>query len=153
MAKSFRCKVITPDSQLLSEPVTSVTLPLWDGSAGFLPNRAPLVAKLGMGELKIAFASQGSKSFYIEDGFVQMSPPPAPAAGSSDDASAGGVLTILTTRAIPVEKLTESEVKAELQAAEAKGVPPGDQVAADGVRKERERARRKLAIVQSSRGR
>jgi len=163
MAKTFRCKVITPESQLLSEPVTSVTLPLWDGLAGVLPNRAPMVAKLGMGELKIDFAPQastklaegGSRSFYIEDGFVQMTPAPSPGsgAGTDDAAAAGGVLTILTSRAIAVEKLTESDVRAELQAAEAKTVPQGDQAAADSVRKDRERARRKLAMVQSARGR
>lgn len=158
MAKSFRCKVITPDSQLLSEPVTSVTLPLWDGLAGVLPNRAPMVAKLGMGELKIEFASQASKmaeggtrTFYIEDGFMQMTP--GAAAGSDDAAAAGGVLTILTTKAISAEKLVESEIKAELQAAEAKTPPAGDTLAAEGIRKERERARRKLAMAQQSRGR
>lgn len=158
MAKSFRCKVITPESQLLSEPVTSVTLPLWDGLAGVLPNRAPMVAKLGMGELKIEFAPQastkpgggGARSFYIEDGFVQMT---AGATSGTDEAAAGGVLTILTTKAVPVEKLTEAEVKAELQAAEARVAPAGDKAAVETVRKDRERARRKLALVQTSRGR
>lgn len=160
MAKSFRCKVITPESQLLSEPVTSVTLPLWDGLAGFLPNRAPMVAKLGVGELKIDFAPQasakaaegGTRTYYIEEGFVQMT---AGGAGSSgaDEGGAGGVLTILTTKAIPAEKLTEAEARAELAAAEAKSVPAGDKAAAETVRKERERARRKLAMAQASRGR
>jgi F-type H+-transporting ATPase subunit epsilon len=158
MAKSFRCKVITPESLLLNEPVTSVTLPLWDGLAGVLPNRAPMVAKLGMGELKIEFASQaspkaaegGMRSFYIEEGFMQMSPA---AVSGTDDAAAGGVLTILTTRAIEANKLVEAEVRAELAAAEAKEVPVGDAAAAEGVRKERERARRKLTVAQASRGR
>lgn len=158
MAKSFRCKVITPDSQLLSEPVTSVTLPLWDGLMGILPNRAPIVAKLGMGELKVDFAPSaslksgepGERTYYIEDGFMQMTPG---AASGTDDAAAGGVLTILTTKAIAADKLVESEVKAELQAAEAKTPPAGDPVAAEMIRKERERARRKLAVAQANRGR
>ena len=83
MAKSFRCKLITPEAQVLDAPLSGAVVPVWDGSMGILPGRAALVAKLGTGELRLDFAAQqtdantpaaqaGSRSFYVDGGFAQM---------------------------------------------------------------------------------
>ncbi len=83
-AKSFRCRLITPVAQVLDEQVVSAVIPAWDGLMGFLPDRAPIVAKLGLGELSLEFADSkgkgGSRSFLVEDGRV-VSVGPAPGAG------------------------------------------------------------------------
>jgi hypothetical protein len=47
--KTFRCRLITPAAQLLDAPVTYASIPAWDGLFGVLVNRAPIVAKLGVG--------------------------------------------------------------------------------------------------------
>ena len=78
--KSFRCRLVTPAAMVLDEAVTYASVPAWDGLFGVLPGRAPIVAKLGLGELRLEYADKGGaaggrggeRSFLVEDGFVQM---------------------------------------------------------------------------------
>jgi F-type H+-transporting ATPase subunit epsilon len=106
----FRCKLITPTACVLDEDVTYASVPAWDGLFGVLPGRAPIVAKLGLGELRVEFPDKGatrggSRSYLVENGFVQM---------------VSNRMTILASLAIPAESITASEAKAELAAAESK---------------------------------
>ncbi|MEX2217624.1 MAG: F0F1 ATP synthase subunit epsilon [Phycisphaerales bacterium] len=138
MAKTFRCRLITPTAQVLDEPVSYASIPAWDGLFGVLPNRAPIVAKLGTGELRLDFGGEkgGSRSFLVQDGFVQM---------------ISNKLTILATLALPVETLSEPEAKAELAEAEARQAGTGPD--REKVRKDRERARTKVRLARKSAGR
>lgn len=107
-AKTFQCRLITPTAKVLDEPVTYASVPAWDGLFGVLPGRAPIVAKLGVGELRLDFpdtkgAAGGSRSFVIDEGFAQM---------------VGDRLTILANQAVPVESLVEADAKADLAKAE-----------------------------------
>ena len=140
-ARSFRCRLITPVAQVLDEQATSAVVPAWDGLFGVLPNRAPIVAKLGLGELKIQFADGdkgkgGSRSFLVEDGFVQM---------------VDNKLTILAARATPTESLSESEAQAELREAESRR--PEKAADAQRLTADKARARAKLRLAQKSSGR
>lgn len=110
MADTFRCRLITPEAQVLDEPAASATIPCWDGSLGVLPNRAAMVSELGTGELRIGFADRGnarggSRSFFISEGFVQM---------------LNNTLTILAANAVGAEKLSEADAQAELNALNAR---------------------------------
>ncbi|HET9802915.1 MAG TPA: ATP synthase delta/epsilon chain alpha-helix domain-containing protein [Candidatus Acidoferrum sp.] len=51
MAELIQLVIVTPERQLLSHPVMSVTLPGADGELGILPGHAPLITELGIGEL------------------------------------------------------------------------------------------------------
>ncbi|MEO1087479.1 MAG: F0F1 ATP synthase subunit epsilon [Acidobacteriota bacterium] len=106
--KTFNCRLITPEAKVLDEPATSAVVPAWDGLFGVLPNRAPLVAKLGTGQLKLEFPDQrtdggtaagGSRAYFIDQGFVQM---------------VDNTLTILAQHATAAESLSVSEAEAEL---------------------------------------
>jgi F-type H+-transporting ATPase subunit epsilon len=126
-------------AQVLDEQVTYASIPAWDGLFGVLPDRAPIVAKLGLGELRLDFdgAKSASKAFLVEDGFVQM---------------VSNKLTVLATKAIPVETLNETDAKAELAEAEARVVPAGAEGAqrkadADRIKKDRDRARAKVRLA------
>lgn len=137
MAKeSFRCRLITPEARVLDEDVTYVSLPLWDGLAGILPNRAPFVAKLGLGELTMDFPEGGRRSYLLEDGFGQMY---------------ADTLTILAQKAIPVETLSEEDAKAELAEAAARASTQGDEMRA--ITRDRERARLKVRLARGFRER
>jgi F-type H+-transporting ATPase subunit epsilon len=77
LAKTFRCRLITPTAQVLDDQVIYASVPAWDGLFGVLPGRAPIVAKLGKGTLRLDYPTggqgpSGSKAFAVEDGFVQM---------------------------------------------------------------------------------
>ena len=140
MPDTFRCRLVTPDAELLSEPVTYASVPAWDGLMGFQPGRAPMVARLGMGELRLDFPSakgSGSRHFFVDSGFLKMG---------------DGELVILAEKAVPAERLVEQDAKAELAAAEARVVPtdvPDRLAAQDRVTHEKNAARTKLRLAQS----
>lgn len=143
-SKTIKCTLVTPEDKLLDEQVTYASIPAWDGLFGVLPGRAPIVARLGTGELRLAFpettAAGGERSYFINGGFVKM---------------ASDTLTILAEHAVPAENLVESEVKAEVTEADAL-VPASDAVDAtaevERIRIAREAARAKLAIARKYRG-
>jgi F-type H+-transporting ATPase subunit epsilon len=140
MADTFRCRLVTPDAELLSEPVTYASVPAWDGLMGFQPGRAPLVARLGMGELRLDFPAakgSGSRHFFVDSGFLKMG---------------DGELTILAEKAVPAERIIEQDAKAELAAAEARTIPadvPDRAAAQDRLVHEKNAARTKLRLSQT----
>lgn len=141
--RSFNCRVITPEAKILDEAVVQAILPAWDGQMGFLVDRAPVVTKLGIGELRLDFPDSGgseggSRSYFVEDGFAHM---------------IGNNLTILAGAAIPEERLSESEAQAELAEALARrtdDLPPQE---AEKVRRQRERAQAKVSMARAFRAR
>ncbi|MCC6659467.1 MAG: F0F1 ATP synthase subunit epsilon [Phycisphaerales bacterium] len=140
-SNSFQCRLITPTAKVLDEAVVYASIPVWDGLMGVLPSRAPIVAKLGLGELHLQFADAGkaaggSRSFLVEDGFMQM---------------VSNRLTILASRAIPTEALVLNEAQAELSEAEGRRAPAGDRAALDRVTRDRERARAKVRLASGQR--
>jgi F-type H+-transporting ATPase subunit epsilon len=141
---TFRCRLVTPAEKLLDEPVTYANVPLWDGLMGIQHGRAPIVGRLGLGELTLRFPEGthggGDRTYFIDGGFVQM---------------AGGELVILAEKAIPAEQLTETDAQAELAEADRLTVPAdaADKLrAADEIAHERNVARMKVRIARHARG-
>src|SRR5437588_12841223 len=95
---AFQCVVVTPEQQLIDEPITQAIVPGHDGLVGILTDRAPLLMKLGIGALRIDRAG-GAKSYYFVDGGV---------AQMKDNR-----LTILTTEAIASAELDAEAARAE----------------------------------------
>jgi F-type H+-transporting ATPase subunit epsilon len=126
--ESLRCVVVTPERAVLDEAVDFVAVPMYDGELGVLPGRAPLIGRLGYGELRI---QQGKKTrrFYVDGGFVQVR---------------GNVVTLLTSRAIPAEELTTQAAEAALLAAQAPAATPEAQ---EAQHKAQVRARAQLRIA------
>ena len=60
VAATFRCTIVSPTNQLLDGEITYASIPLWDGLMGILPGRAPIVASLGTGELRVDFPAEGA---------------------------------------------------------------------------------------------
>lgn len=145
MASTIRCKLITPEAALLDDQVTYASVPAWDGLIGMTHGGSPLVAKLGIGQLRLDFPDQGaarggSRVYFIQDGFMKF---------------ASNELTILASAAVPAENLVEADCAAELRAAEARGVPSdaGDKLGEmDKITKARHAARAKLALARDFKG-
>lgn len=66
-----RCVVVTPEKTELDTTCDALTLPLYDGEAGILPGRAPMVGRLGFGLLKLRNGST-STEWFVDGGFVQV---------------------------------------------------------------------------------
>ncbi len=136
MAKPFHCSVTTPEARILSEEVVSAIVPMHDGQMGFLGDRAPIVGKLGLGELRLTFTKGGMRSYLVEKGFANM---------------VGDKLTILAERATPAENLNEAEAQAEL--AEAQNRVPKDAEDRQRISDDLARARAKLSVAKSFKSR
>jgi F-type H+-transporting ATPase subunit epsilon len=69
--KKLQCIVVTPEKSVLDEPADFVVLPMIDGELGVLPSRAPLIGRLGKGQLRI---TQGTtqKLYQLNGGFAQV---------------------------------------------------------------------------------
>lgn len=128
-AREMHLVVVTPETTLFDEPITALQFPLFDGQAGILPGRAPMVGRLGYGEMKATLPG-GDAHFYVDGGFVQVK---------------GSVVSILTSRAIPVHEIDSDEADELLKDATSR-VPTTD---AEFESKDRdlERARRMKALA------
>lgn len=126
----LRLVVVTPERTLLDEAVHALRFPLFDGQIGILPGRAPLVGRLGYGELKVDLIGGQSRSYFIDGGFVQVK---------------GSVVSILTNAAMPVEELSAAQAQAELDAAMKMTAHTDLEFAAKDRAQERARRKRDLA--------
>ena len=71
MANTFHCSIITPERAVLETEVTFVAFPAHDGEVGILKNRAPLLYKMGIGELRVV-SPAGDHVLFVAGGFAQM---------------------------------------------------------------------------------
>src|SRR5215468_3725556 len=102
-SRFLQCVVVTPERAVVDEEADFVALPLYDGEIGILPGRAPLVGRLGYGELRIKKDTQ-TKRYFVDGGFVQVR---------------ANVVTVLTSRALEATGVTEATAeKAREKAAE-----------------------------------
>lgn len=69
--KTFHCSVITPEASVLETDASFAALPAHDGEIGILHDRAPLLCKLGLGELRLDTAD-GKRAYFIDGGFAQV---------------------------------------------------------------------------------
>ena len=132
-AKQLQLILVTPEKTLLDEPVQALRFPLYDGQIGILPGRAPMVGRLGYGELNIT-SSAGTRSYYIDGGFVQVK---------------GPVVSILTDRSMTADEIDSDEAEQQLQKAVA-------QVATNDVEffakaRDQERARQMISMARNAR--
>lgn len=105
MKGRVRCIVVTPERAVLDETAELVILPMYDGEFGVLHGCAPVIGRLGAGELRLK--SNGNvKRYFVEAGFVQVR---------------SNVITVLTSKAEEAAKITPE--MATTAAAEAEAMP------------------------------
>ena len=121
---AFNCVVVTPEQQVLDQQCSQVVFPAHDGQVGILTDRAPLLAKLGTGELKLDVVGGTKRSFFIDGGMAQMK---------------DNKLTILTGEAVAVEDIDAESARAAV--AEATARQATDPAAAEQRERELRRAR------------
>ena len=92
--------VVTPEKTLFDEWVDFVALPLFDGELGVLPGRAPLIGRLGFGELRTKVGADVHR-YFVDGGFAQVR---------------NNVVTVLTQRAIPAAQIDATAAARELEA-------------------------------------
>ena len=103
----FRCVIVTPEQQVLDESLTQAILPAHDGLVGILTDRAPLLAKLGQGTLRVDVVGGQTRHYYVEGGIAQMK---------------DNRLTILTNEATPATEIDAEAARAEYAEAAARKI-------------------------------
>ena len=101
--KTLRVVVVTPERAELDAPANAVVLPMFDGELGVLPGHSAFVGQLAAGELRITTGTE-VKRYYIDGGFAQV---------------AGGVVNVLTAKAIEAIKLIPTVATAARTEADA----------------------------------
>jgi F-type H+-transporting ATPase subunit epsilon len=129
----LRCVVVTPERGVLDEPADFVALPLYDGELGVLPGRAPLIGRLGYGELRVR-RGPVTKRLFVDGGFGQVR---------------ANVVTVLTQRALFAEEIDTAAAARTLESSSSVGATAQVR-AAD--QKAKQRARAQLRVAHSSRG-
>jgi len=127
---AFKCVLVTPEQQLLDEQAQQVILPVHDGQMGILTDRAPVLAKLGLGQLRVDVVGGKSLTYLVDGGVAQMK---------------GDKLTILTGWATSPDKVDADSTRAEL--AEATARVPTDPAATQKRQHDIAKAQAKLALV------
>jgi F-type H+-transporting ATPase subunit epsilon len=128
--RSLQCVLVTPERAVLDEPVDFVALPMYDGELGVLPGRAPLIGRLGYGELRTRHGAQ-TQRYYVDGGFAQVR---------------ANTVTVLTPRALRAEEI---DAQAAAQALQTALAAPATQEASLKVQ---QRARAQLRIARHQRG-
>ncbi len=106
---------------------------MFDGSAGIYPGRAPLVGRLGVGELNLKAADGTSESYFIDGGFVQVK---------------GTTVSVLTNSAQPASDIDQAAAQAELD--EAQGASAIGDEAQAALAHRQERARKLVSLASGS---
>src|SRR5437588_9661754 len=131
--RDLQCVVVTPERAVLDEAVDFVALTMYDGELGVLPGRAPLIGRLGYGELRLR-GGGSTRHFFVDGGFAQVR---------------SNVVTVLTPRAMAAEQINLQAAEQVLQATEAPATTPE---ARDARQKALERARAPVRIARRARG-
>jgi F-type H+-transporting ATPase subunit epsilon len=138
--KPFRCRLITPEARIFDARVSYASVPMWDGKTGIMKGTAPIVGKLGFGELRVEFVDRyevgvkleesGRKRWFIEGGFMQ---------------NVNDELTILASGAVEAENLSEQQARAELDQANAR--TSDDPREMERITLDRQKALARLAMI------
>ena len=73
MADTLRLRVVSQEEELFSGVVDIVLAPGVEGQLGILPNHAPLVAELTIGEM-VARSGEEEYAFAVHGGFIHVLP-------------------------------------------------------------------------------
>ncbi len=130
MAATFQCKLVTPEAQLLDEPLVYASIPGWDGQVGIAPSRAPLLVKLGAGLLRLEYPDSAVRTYFVGGGFAQMK---------------DNVLTLLAGQCEPSDEIDADVARQALSEASAR-VPVGDEAIEQRLAEQAE-ARARLAAT------
>ena len=126
---TITCVVVTPDETALETTADFVVLPLYDGELGVAASHSPMIGRLGFGELRLKTGSEVVR-WYVDGGFAQVT---------------GDVVTVLTNRAIPAEKIDTAAVSEQLAEAKAQSVFTDEELASRERAVEQARAQQRIA--------
>ena len=98
MASTLQILIVTPEKTMLDQQAEFVALPMIDGEAGILPGHAPMIGRLGPGEVRIRTAGK-TERFFIDGGFAQIE---------------DGVVSVLPGRSVAQDQVVAADAQKAL---------------------------------------
>ena len=102
MAK-IQVSIVTPEETTFDQEVDQVVVPMLDGERGILACHAPMIGRLGPGEMRVTTGG-ATERFYVDGGFVQV---------------ADNSVSVLTGNSIAVADIDVAKAKEDLEKAKA----------------------------------
>jgi len=102
MAEGLKIEIVSPERLVLSETVTSVTVPGTEGYFTVMDDHAPFMTTLKPGFITVT-KDAGAEVYFVKGGFA--------------DVSAAG-LTILAEQSVPFAEFDHGDLQAQIKAAE-----------------------------------
>jgi F-type H+-transporting ATPase subunit epsilon len=96
----LQVRLVTPDKVLVDQNADAVELPSKSGYMEVLYGHAPLLAELGVGEVRLHGGSAGDQTYFVVWGFVEVLP---------------DRVTILAQNAIKPEEIDAGEAQRQLE--------------------------------------
>ena len=96
----LQVRLVTPDKVLIDQGVDAVELPSKSGYMEVLYGHAPLLAELGVGEVRLHGGGGGDQKYFVVWGFVEVLP---------------DRVTILAQNAIKPEEIDAGEAQRQLE--------------------------------------
>tara|TARA_A100001011_G_scaffold351597_1_gene391791 strand:- start:249 stop:638 length:390 start_codon:yes stop_codon:yes gene_type:complete len=93
MEQNFKLEIISPEKILLSEKVSSITIPAFEGEMTLLTDHIPTITFLRPGIIKV-FGSKEVK-FFVEEGTVEFSK---------------NTLIVLSSTIVPLESFSNEKI-------------------------------------------
>lgn len=103
MAEGLKIEIVSPERLVLSEVVTSVTVPGTEGYFTVMEDHAPFMTTLRLGFITVTGVDGKAHVYFVRGGFA--------------DVSTEG-LTILAEEALPFHEFDHGDLQAEIKAAE-----------------------------------
>ena len=104
MAEGLKIEIVSPERLVLSEVVTSVTVPGREGYFTVMDDHAPFMTTLRPGFITVNGLSGQDAIFFVKGGFADVSPEG---------------LTILAEQSAPFSEFDHADLAAQIKAAEA----------------------------------
>src|ERR1700677_5407871 len=99
-ANQLQVRLVTPDKVLIDQDADAVELPSKSGYMEVLYGHAPLLAELGVGEVRLHGGRSGDQKYFVVWGFVEVLP---------------DRVTILAQNAVKPEEIDAVEAQRQLE--------------------------------------
>lgn len=101
---TVKCVVVTPEATSIEQDADFISVPLYDGEKGIAAGHAPMIGRLGYGELRLKSGSTVER-YYVDGGFVQVE---------------GNVVSLMTGRISPATELDAAAAEEQLAESQKK---------------------------------
>lgn len=109
---TIKCVVVTPEATSIEQEAEFISVPLFDGEKGIAAGHAPMIGRLGYGELRLKNGSSVER-FYVDGGFVQVE---------------GNVVSLMTGKIVAAGELDQSVAEEQLQASMKRPISTPEQL-------------------------